>query len=201
MRAGELGPAFAALVEAGALRIVQGDAAVPAAVPITPAVRAAALADKVPGSTALAGRTAAWVHTGLPWRGNLQLAYAPGRHRPTPGANTDIWATRAGLAAITTIGGVRVTSLTQTAIEVAVHLPAPEAHRILVHLARNGLDLAATAQRMEAVLRLEGRPRARGVFAKAIQAVQTDAPPTARPAYLRHRSPHTKAPARRPAER
>lgn len=173
----------------------------PAAVPITPAVRAAALADKVTGNTALAGRTAAWVHTGLPWRGKVQLAYLPGHHRPIPDADTDVWITRSGVGAITTVGEVRVTSPTQTAIEVAIRLPAPEAHRILVSLARNGLDLQAAADRMDHLLRLDGRTRARGVFAKAINAIQTPSQTPGEAAHIRHRTPHATAQARRHIER
>lgn len=172
VHARELGPAYTALVEAGALRVVRDGVAVPVALPITPAVRAAALADKVRGSMALAGRTAVWVHTGLTSGGNLQLAGIPDRSRPRFMTGVDVWDTRHGTSAVTTLGGVRVTTPLQTAIEVAVHLPAPEAHRMLLALASSGVDLSDATKRMDLMNRVQGRPRARAILSKAADAVE-----------------------------
>lgn len=200
VRERELGPAYAALVEAGALRVVHKGAAVPAAVPITPAIRAAALADKVPANTALAGGVAAWVHTGLRWRGNLQVARLPGGGALSrPGLDT--WEGRTGTTATTIIGGVRVTTPVQTAIEVAVHLPAPLAHRILVTLAHNGLDLKDAVTRMDGWSRMVGRPRARHVLEKAITAVEKQRKSAAAAAQVRPHTPGVPPTAQTTAER
>lgn len=162
-------PAWRDLVHAGALRVVRDDAAVPARVPLTPDVRAAALAARVPAHAVLAGRTAAWVHTGVPRPRSgdpVELAFGSGRHRPEVWAGVRVWQGPGLVADSVLLGGVRVTTPVRTVVDVALREPPAQAVAIVLALARAGADLDAAGRQLERRVRVVGRPRARGVLAE-----------------------------------
>ncbi len=141
------------LVRDGDLLPVTDDVAVPAGVPVTAAVRGAALAARVPPRAVVVGETALWVHCGGVPDHDLELAYRSSVFRL--GADS------------VDVGGVRVTTPERTAVDLACRLPHGSAVEALVALARAGADLRAAQLMLEARSRAVGRPAAREAFRAA----------------------------------
>jgi hypothetical protein len=169
VRAADVGgpAAWQALVREGVLVRVRGGVAAPSWLPVTPAVRALALAPAVPARSVVAGATAAWVHCGVADGGVLHLAYVPGTHRPSAWSGARVWSAPGIVGDCRAVGGVRVATPVRAAVDVALHLPPDDAVPVLVALARAGVDLTAAARSLELRLRAVGRPRARTTLAAA----------------------------------
>ncbi|WP_159796884.1 hypothetical protein [Puerhibacterium puerhi] len=176
VRPGDVGgpAAWQALVHDGVLVRVRGDAAAPSGTPVTPEVRARALA--VPARAVVAGPTAAWVHCGVADGEVLHLAYVPGTHRPPAWSGVRAWSAPGIAGDCLPLGGVRVETPVRAAVDVALHLPDGEAVALLLALARAGVDLDAAGRALELRLRVVGRPRARAVLGAARRALAADAP-------------------------
>jgi hypothetical protein len=160
--------AWEALVRDGALVVLRGTAAVRADLPVGPGLRAGVLRGGLPRGAAVAGRTAAWVHAGVPDGGTLDLAYASGRHRPEVWAGARVWQEALLASDVTEIAGVRVTTPVRTVVDLALRDDAEralEAVRALVETC--GVDLRAAARVLESRARVVGRPRARRVLTAA----------------------------------
>ena len=141
-----------------------GDAAAAVAaphVPVHPAVRAAAFAALVPARGAVGREAAAWVHAGGPPPGRVTVLVRSGARRPDPHpgrttAEADLTDTD-----VVDVGGVRVTTVLRTAVDVARWLPTEDALRVLRRLRPVGLDPAAALHRLEAHAGGRGVRRAR----------------------------------------
>lgn len=141
-----------------------GDAAAADAapdVPVHPAVRAAAFAALVPARGAVGREAAAWVHAGGPPPGRVTVLVRSGARRPDPHpgrttAEADLTDTD-----VVDVGGVRVTTVLRTAVDVARWLPTEDALRVLRRLRPVGLDPAAALHRLEAHAGGRGVRRAR----------------------------------------
>jgi hypothetical protein len=156
------------LVRDGALRVVVDDAAVPARTPVTPQTRAAVLGPRVPARAVVTGPTAAWVYCGGAVPERLHLAHRSGTHRPEVWAFATVWSGPGLVADSVRLGGVLVTTLERTALELALRLPPEHALGLLRRLQTAGADLAATRRALERRTRVPGRPRARLVLAEAM---------------------------------
>jgi hypothetical protein len=130
--------AWQVLLRDGDLVLLHRDVALPRGVAPTAGSRAAALADRVPRRAALARLAAVWVHLGGP-----------------PPVRVDVlWSDRLRPRDVERIGGVRVTALHRTALDVLAHEPPevarPQLHRLVaagVSPERLRVELAAAAGR------------------------------------------------------
>ncbi|ACZ30699.1 hypothetical protein Xcel_1676 [Xylanimonas cellulosilytica DSM 15894] len=155
------------LVRDGALRVLDGDAAVPVHAPVTPETRAAALRPRVPARTVVTGPSAAWVHCGGPPPDRLVLAHRTGTHRPEVWTFATVWSGPGLVSDSVRLAGVRVTTPERTAVEVALRLPPARSLRLVLDLQSAGADLAAASRALERRTRAPGRPQAREVLAAA----------------------------------
>lgn len=131
--------------------LLHRDVALPRGVVATPALRAAALADRVPRRAVLARAAAVWVHLG-----------------GAPPARVDVaWSDRLRPRDVQRIGGLRVTALHRTALDVLAHEPPDVAGPLLHRLVAAGVspdrlrvELAAAAGRrgVRSAMRLLGGP-------------------------------------------
>lgn len=168
--------AWADLRRSGALVELREGMAVAVGSVVGPGHRAMALAHEVPARSVLAASTAAWVHTGLhygvvtpawPARAPVELAYSPDTRAPAP-RHGRVARRAPGLARDTThIGGVPVTRLTRTAIDVARTAPLEAAVPVLVALSRLGVDLPHAGRLLDRRARVVGRPAAHRALAAA----------------------------------
>jgi len=168
------GIAWQVLLRDGHLVRLTDDIARPAAVPETPALRAAALAPLVPARCALAREAAVWVHLGgpPPARAHVVACRRDRRPEPAPGRVT----VSADLADrdVVRLGGVRVTTLRRTAVDVLAHEPRERAIALVERLQGAGLDL--TQLRTD----IAGAAGRRGVRAAADLLRLLSSPQTAR---------------------
>lgn len=163
--------AWEGLVRDGALRVVRGCAAVRPGVAVGPALRTSVLGP-VPRGAAVAGRTAAWVHAGVPDDGTLDLAYATGRHRPEIWAGARVWQEPLLTSDVVEIAGVRTTTPLRTVLDLALREEPDRAVATVRALADAcGVDLAVAGRTLELRARVVGRPRARRVLAAAAGTV------------------------------
>jgi len=159
-------PAFQELVRCGALALLWDDVAAPAAVPLTPTLRALAVRDLVPRDTVVAGASAAWVLCGSARPRLLEVVYPPGRHRPAPHPGRAPRQTHVLRDETVLVAGVLVTTPVRTALDVATRRDPDEALETLARLRDAcGLDVAAAARSLELRYRWPGRDRARSTLA------------------------------------
>ncbi|TWH34389.1 hypothetical protein L600_001200000450 [Isoptericola variabilis J7] len=162
--------AWDCLVRDGALRVVRGRCAVPAGTPVDAEVRARAL-PPVPGGSVVAGRTAAWLHAGVPDDGVLHLAYPTGRHRPEVWVGAHVWQEPLLATDVVHLAGVPVTTAVRTVVDLAVREDVDVAVAAIRALVEEcGVDLDAARRALELRARVVGRPRARRVLAAAVGA-------------------------------
>ncbi|WP_125778167.1 hypothetical protein [Antribacter gilvus] len=171
--------AWADLLQAGALELLHDDAAVPRGTVLTAVHRALALAAVVPPRCVLAGRSAAWVHTGL-YRGALtvrlptgtptEVAYPVGTHHPAPRPGLLVHQVPGLHRDTDRVAGVPVMSPVRAAVEVACRVPHAEAVTLLRGLAGSGADLRLAARLLEQRQRVVGRPAARRALSAAVAA-------------------------------
>lgn len=169
------GIAWQILLRDGHLVRLTDDVARPAAVPETPALRAAALAPLVPTRCALAREAAVWVHLGgpPPARAHVVACRRDRRPEPAPGRVT----VSAALTDrdVVRLGGIQVTTLRRTAVDLLAHEPRDRAIALVERLRDAGLDLARLRTDIAAA---SGR---RGVRGAADLLRQIGPPHTARP--------------------
>lgn len=118
------------------------DIARPAAVPETPALRAAALAPLVPARCALAREAAVWVHLGGPPPDRAHVVACRRDRRPEPAPGRVPVSADLSDRDVVRLGGVRVTTLRRTAVDLLAHEPRDRAIALVERLRGAGLDLA-----------------------------------------------------------
>lgn len=122
-----------------------------------PALRALAFAELVPARAAVGRLSAAWVHTGGTPPARVTVLVRSAARRPEP--HPDRESAEADLLDddLRVIGGVRVTSVARTAVDVARWVPTPAAVPVLRALLPCGWDPDDTQRRLAA------HPRGRGL--------------------------------------
>ncbi len=132
--------AFQVLVHDGDLRRVWQDTAVRRGTVVTPALRAEALGSVVPARGAVARRSAAWVHLGGSPPQRAEMVIAPTARRPGPHPYRVAFAAPLGHGDVEVLGGVAVTTVRRTGLDIARSCPTETALPMLRALARIGFD-------------------------------------------------------------
>ena len=124
----------------GALRLVWGDVAVAAGVELTPALRARAIAELVPARAVVGRCSALWVHAGAPQPDRVEVLVGRRSRRTAPHPRRV--SAEADLAPqdVVRVGGIRVTSVHRTGIDLARWLPTREAVTLVTELVPLGFD-------------------------------------------------------------
>lgn len=158
---------WSALVRDGDVVELWDGHGLPAGMVVTPELRARSLVDHVPRDVVVGRRTAAWVHTGTPRPLRLCILYAARGYRPRNTAGMDV--SQAAVRPWETIelGGLRVTDVTRTALDVATWLPDDEVRPVLLPLLRAGADVDECLLRLDRVVSWRGADRAREVLLDA----------------------------------
>lgn len=131
---------------------------------VSPADRARAVRGDVPSGAVVARRSALWVHTGAFRPVELEVV-AAGRRGST--ARARVHSEVLGPADVTDLGGVAVTSLERTAVDVARWGPPDAVASWLGALARAGLQAEVVATTLEAASGRPGVVRARALLTDA----------------------------------
>ena len=155
---GALSPGtWTGLVRDGAYRVIGWDVAVRADLVCDARLRAQALARRVPRRATVGRASAAWVHLGGEPPARLELLVGPGARRVDP--RPDLLSHEAALRRqdIDVLGGVAVTSVQRTGIDLARYTDGPSAEVAILGLVTVGFDVQA------ALTTLAGLGRARGV--------------------------------------
>lgn len=162
------GPAaLQALIRDGVAIPFWGGTALPADVPATPALRAQALANGLPHDVVLGRQSAVWVHTGSHRPRVVAVLVHPGRHRGL-GPRLAVHEATVDPRDVTVVGGVAVTSVLRTAIDVARWTEGPVRDDMLdtlVHAA--GLDVGEAVARLGVVRGHRHTVRARAALRAA----------------------------------
>ncbi|MBO0922774.1 hypothetical protein J1G42_18300 [Cellulomonas sp. zg-ZUI222] len=116
---------------------------------VDPAVRAAAFAALVPQRGTVGREAAAWVHAGGSPPGRVTVLVRSGARRPDPHPSRTTAEADLTEADVVDLGGVRVTTVLRTAVDVARWLPTEDALRVLRRLPPVGLDPADALRRLE----------------------------------------------------
>ncbi len=118
--------------------------------PESPTLRACAFAPLVPRRGAVGRLAAAWVHAGGSPPDRVTVLVRSGARRPGP--HPDRVSAEADLTDddLQTVGGVLVTTVARTGVDVARWLPAHTAVPVLRALVTHGLDPDGTLRRLEA---------------------------------------------------
>ena len=132
--------AWFGLVHDGVVRVVWGEVAIAADLVDTPELRALAVAALVPARGVLGRRTAAWVHTGLHPPDRVEVLVRAGGRRTDPHPARIAAEAVLSPVDVVRVGGLRVTSVQRTGIDVARMLPRDEALPVLRALQDVGLD-------------------------------------------------------------
>lgn len=138
--------AFQVLVHDGYLCRVWRDAAVRRGTLLTPALRAAALAGVVPARGVICRRSAAWIHLGGVAPSRVELLIAPGARRPGPHPDRVVVAASVAKDDVQTLGGLAVTTVQRTGLDLARCCSTEAALPLLRALAPIGFDAAAAWQ-------------------------------------------------------
>ncbi|MBO0900396.1 hypothetical protein J1G43_10515 [Cellulomonas sp. zg-ZUI22] len=116
---------------------------------VDPAVRAAAFAALVPQRGTVGREAAAWVHAGGSPPDRVTVLVRSGARRPDPHPSRTTAEADLTEADVVDLGGVRVTTVLRTAVDVARWLPTEDALRVLRRLPPVGLDPADALRRLE----------------------------------------------------
>ncbi len=134
-------PTYQALVRDGVTRRVWGDLAVPADVDVGPRLRAAAFRGLVPERAVVGRRSAAWVHTGEHAPRRVDALVPPRSRRPDPHPSRTTYECALPARDVVDLGGVRVTTVQRTGLDVARWCAPAEALPLLDALVRAGFDV------------------------------------------------------------
>ncbi|WP_284294330.1 hypothetical protein [Luteimicrobium album] len=135
-----------------------------ATVPVSPAVRARALATVLHGRVVVGGTAAAWVHCGGPPPRRVTALHKARMHRPWPDAAVRVVQATLLANEVVDVGGVRVTSVQRTGLDVARDADVPSAVAWLAHLTAVGFDVRSARLALERRARWHGRSRIREVL-------------------------------------
>ena len=133
----------------------------PAGMVASPELRARSLTGHVPRDVVVGRRTAAWVHTGSPRPVRLCILYAARGYRPRNTTGLDVSQAAVRPWETCTLGGLRITDPTRTALDVATWLPDDEVQTVLLALLHHGVDADACLLRLDRVASWRGAARAR----------------------------------------
>lgn len=170
-------PAWRSLLLDQHLKPVWDSYAICAHKEITQRHRAAALRPQVQARTVLGRLSALWVLTGHLGTRQVQLLYAPTQHRPQPRAGCQTHQTTLTAQDTIEIDGVRLTSPTRTAVDIAIHVERREALLGLRALAEH--RLVRIEQVLERLTQIPGRSRR----TESVDLVQWALSPTTRSSY------------------
>ncbi|MBB2921836.1 hypothetical protein [Cellulomonas cellasea] len=141
LRPSDVGPlTHRTLVRDGVATVVWGDLAVPADVPVGPRLRAAAFRGLVPARAVVGRRSAVWVHTGEHAPRRVDVLVGPRSRRPDPHPCRTTHECALPETDVVDLGGVRVTTVQRTGLDVARWFPTEEASTLLGSLLRAGFD-------------------------------------------------------------
>ncbi|MGC5166354.1 hypothetical protein [Luteimicrobium sp. DT211] len=173
-----------ALCRDGALVPLWNQVACRATIPVGPEVRARAFATVLRGQVAVGGTAAAWVHCGGPAPRRVTAVHKARRHRPWPDPAVRVVQATLLAGEVVDVGGVSVTSVQRTGLDVARDADQALALAWLGRLATVGFDVRA------ARLSLERRPRwhGRNQIRATLDAFERQTTPTAaagRPSQVR----------------
>ncbi len=133
----------------GALAPLWGDAAFVGASEPTAADRARALAPLVPARGVVARQSAVWVHTGSHAPRRADVAIPLGARRPAAHPERTVTEATLDPSGIVLLGGVRVTSVQRTGIDVARWLDPVHAEPLLAALVACGFDAHSASADLE----------------------------------------------------
>ncbi|MCR6690131.1 hypothetical protein [Cellulomonas sp.] len=162
----------------GALTPLWGGVAVTGTPPPSAADRAAALAPLLTRRGVVGREAAAWVHTGAAPPARACVLVPCGVRRPDPAPGRYCAEALLGEDDVALVGGVPVTTVDRTALDVARWLPREVALPALVALVGVGLDLAAARRGLQA---LRGRAHVRDAHAVVDDACRQVSAPAPRP--------------------
>ncbi|MGW6130609.1 hypothetical protein ACWFNE_11340 [Cellulomonas sp. NPDC055163] len=129
-----------ALVRDGVTRPVWGDLTVPSDVPVGPHLRAAAFRGLVPARAVVGRRSAVWVHTGEHAPRRVDVLVPPRSRRPDPHPSRTTYECALPVQDVLDLGGVRVTTVQRTGLDVARWCAPEDALALLGPLVRAGFD-------------------------------------------------------------
>lgn len=135
------GLTYRALVRDGVTRPVWGDLTVPSDVPVGPRLRAAAFRGLVPARAVVGRRSAVWVHTGEHSPRRVDVLVPPRSRRPDPHPCRTTYECALPARDVVDLGGVRVTTVQRTGLDVARWCTPEEALALLGPLVRAGFDV------------------------------------------------------------
>jgi hypothetical protein len=170
-----LGPVtYQALLRDHVTRRVRGDLAIPADVTTTPELRAAALASLVPERCVVGRQAALWVHTGSHEPPRVAVLVGPRVRRPDPHPGRTTHECELRPADVIRFGGVRVTTVQRTGLDLARWFPVDEALTLLAPLSTHGFDPGAALIALERLAGYAGVRHARTAIGRLVgrQVVQ-----------------------------
>lgn len=133
-------PTCHALLRDGVTRVVWGDLTVPADVPLSSSLRAAAFRTLVPARAVVGRAAAVWVHTGAHPPRRVDVLVPPRSRRPDPHPRRSTHECALPDADVLDLGGIRVTTVQRTGLDVARWCPPAQALPLLVALGSSGFD-------------------------------------------------------------
>jgi hypothetical protein len=135
------GLTYGALLRDGVTRPVWGELTVPSDVPVGPTLRAAAFRGLVPARAAVGRRSAVWVHTGEHAPRRVDVLVPPRSRRPDPHPSRTTYECALPARDVVDLGGVRVTTVQRTGLDVARWCAPDDALALLGALVRTGFDV------------------------------------------------------------
>lgn len=141
-------PTYTALVRDGVTRSVWGDLTVPSDVPVDRRLRAAAFRGLVPGRAVVGRRSAVWVHTGEHPPRRVDVLVPPRSRRPDPHPSRTTYECALPAGDVVDLGGLRVTTVQRTGLDVARWCTAADARDLLASLLRAGFDVASAREEL-----------------------------------------------------
>ncbi len=135
-----------------------------ATIPAGPVLRAGALATVLHGQVVVGGTAAAWVHCGGPPPRRVTALHKARTHRPWPDPAVRILQATLLANEVVNVGGVSVTSVQRTGLDVARDADTSAALAWLARLGAVGFDVPSARLALERRPRWHGRNRIREVL-------------------------------------
>lgn len=164
------GSVWTGLVLDGVVRPTWGGVAVRADLPPVPALRAACVSHLLPSHGVVGRRTAAWVHTGRSRPHRADVLVPAGRRRPDAHPARTCAEAAFGPGDVVDAGGVPVTSVQRTGLDLARWLPADAAAEAVAALVPCGFDAALAIETLLACPGVRHARRARAVLERLAAA-------------------------------